>query len=98
MVDDASLLVNDFIILVVYMVLRLETPRMFYMNTQLFDIGLIGLEVSNLAQLVIKSDSQSYEGNYVLTEDHPLLVSSKECHMCSRLGKSLDRVVRIERE
>ena len=62
MVDDALLLDNDFVVLVVYMVLRLETPMMPYMSAPLFDTGLIGLDVPDLTQPVIGSDSQSYEG------------------------------------
>ena len=61
MVNDTSLSDIDFVILVVYLVLRLETSRMSCMSTPLFDIRFIGLEVSDLATLVIKSDNQSYE-------------------------------------
>ena len=57
MVDDTLLLDNDSIVLVVYLVLRLETPRMSYISTLLFDTILIGLEVSNLVQPVIRSDT-----------------------------------------
>ena len=53
---------NDFIVLVVYIVLRLEILRMLCMNTLLFDIRLIGLEVSDLAQSVIESGNQPYKG------------------------------------
>ena len=49
MVNDISLSDNDFIIPVVYLVLRLETPMIFYMSTSFFDIRLIGLEVLDLA-------------------------------------------------
>lgn len=56
--DDVLLLNNNFIVLVVYLVLRLEISK----STSLFDIELIGLEVSNLAQLIINNDSQPYEG------------------------------------
>ena len=62
MVDDALLLYSDFVVLVVYLVLRLETPRMSCMSTQLFDTRLIGLAVPYLVQLVIGSGSQPYEG------------------------------------
>ena len=62
MVDDTLLLNSDFIVPMVYLVLRLETPRMSSMSTPLFDTRLIGLEVPNLVQLVIGSDSQPYEG------------------------------------
>ena len=48
MVDDTSLSNSDFIIPMVYLVLRLETPRIFYMNTPLSNTELIDLEVSNL--------------------------------------------------
>ena len=61
MVNDALLSDNKFIILVVYLALRLEIPRISYMNTPLFDIGLIGLQVPNIAQPVIECGSQSYE-------------------------------------
>ena len=53
MVDDALLLDSDYVVLVVYLVLRLETLRMSYMSTSFFDIGLIGLDVPDLTQLVI---------------------------------------------
>ena len=49
MVDDALLSNNDFVVLVVYMVLRLETPTMSCMSTPLFDTRLIGLQVPYLA-------------------------------------------------
>ena len=61
MVDDASLLDRDFVILVVYLVLRLKTPRIYCMSIPLFDTKLISLEVLDLAQSVIGSDSQPYE-------------------------------------
>ena len=57
MVDNTSLSNNDSVILVVYLVLRLEIPRMSYMSTPLFDIKLIGLEVLDLIQSVIGSGS-----------------------------------------
>ena len=62
MVDNSSLSNSDFIILVVYLVLRLEIPRMSYMSTPFFDTILIGLEVSNLVHSVIGSNSQLYKG------------------------------------
>ena len=49
MVDDALLSDNDSVVLVVYLVLRLETPRMSSMSTPLFDTRLIGLKVLDLA-------------------------------------------------
>ena len=48
MVDDTSLMNSDFVILMVYLVLRLETLRISCMSTPLFDTELISLEVSNL--------------------------------------------------
>ena len=48
MVDDVLLSDSDYVVLIVYLVLRLETPRMSYMSTLLFDTILINLEVSNL--------------------------------------------------
>ena len=45
MVDNALLLDNNFVVLVVYLVLRLETPRMSCMSAPLFDTRLIGLAV-----------------------------------------------------
>ena len=48
MVDDVLLSNNDSIVLVVYQILTLETPRMSYMSTPLFNTRLIGLKVSNL--------------------------------------------------
>ena len=57
MVKDTLLSGSNFIILVVYLVLRLETLRMSYMSTPLFNIRLIDLEVLDLAQLVIGSGS-----------------------------------------
>ena len=62
MVDDALLSNNDSIVLVVYLVLRLETPRMSCMSAPLFDTRLIGLAVPDLVQLVIGSGSRPYEG------------------------------------
>ena len=62
MVDDASLSDDDFVVRVVYQVLRLETPSMSCISTPLFNIRLIGLEVLDLTQPVIKSGSQPYEG------------------------------------
>ncbi|CAL9128542.1 unnamed protein product [Musa textilis] len=63
MIDDTLLLNNDSVVLVACLVLRLETPRMSCISTLLFDTGLIGLEVSDLAQPIIESDNQPYEGN-----------------------------------
>ena len=62
MVDDALLSDNDSVVLVVYLVLRLETPRMSCMSAPLFDTILISLAVPNLVQLVIGSGSRPYEG------------------------------------
>ena len=62
MVDDALLSDSDSIVLVVYLVLRLETPRMSCMSAPLFDTRLIGLAVLDLVQLVIGSGSRPYEG------------------------------------
>ena len=61
MVYDTSLLDSDFIVLRMYLVLKLEIPMMSCMSVPLFDTGLIGLEVLNLAQFVIMNSSQSYE-------------------------------------
>ena len=44
---------SNFVVLVVYLVLRLETPRMSCMSAPLFDTRLIGLVVPDLVQLVI---------------------------------------------
>ena len=63
MVDNALLSDSDSIVLVVYLVLRLETPRMSCMSAPLIDTRLIGLDVPDLVQLVIGSDSQPYEGS-----------------------------------
>ena len=62
MVDNALLSNNDSAVLIMYIVFRLETLRMYYMSTSLFNIGLIGLKVLNIVQSVIGSGSQSYEG------------------------------------
>ena len=62
MVDDALLSDSDSVVLVVYLVLRLETLRMSYMSAPLFDPRLIGLAVPDLVQLVIGSGSRPYEG------------------------------------
>ena len=62
MVDDTLLLDSDFIVLVVYLVFRLETPRMSCISPPLFDTRLIGLKVPDLMRLVIGSGSQPYEG------------------------------------
>ena len=45
MVEDVILSDNDSVVLVVYLVLRLETPRMSCMSAPLFDTRLIGLTV-----------------------------------------------------
>lgn len=45
MVDDALLSDSDFVVLVVYLVLRLEIPRMSCVSAPLFDTRLIGLAV-----------------------------------------------------
>ena len=62
MVDDALLLDNDFVVLVVYLVFRLETSRMSCMSAPLLDTRLIGLDVLDIVQPVIESASQPYEG------------------------------------
>ena len=62
MVDEALLSNSDSVVLVVYLVLRLETPKMSYMSAPLFDTRLIGLDVPDLVQLVIGSGSRPYEG------------------------------------
>lgn len=62
MVDDALLSDNDSVVLVVYLVLRLETPRMSCMSAPLFDTRLIGLAILDLVRLVIESGSRPYEG------------------------------------
>ena len=62
MVDDTLLSDNDSAVRVVYLVLRLETPKMSCMCTPLFDTRLICLEVSDLVQLVIESGNQPYNG------------------------------------
>ena len=62
MVDDAFLSDSDSVVLVVYLVLRLETPRIYCMSAPLFDTRLIGLAVPDLVQLVIGSGSRPYEG------------------------------------
>ena len=56
-IDNISLLDIDFIISVVYLVLKLKTQRISFMSTLLFDTRLIGLKVSYIAQLVIMSDN-----------------------------------------
>ena len=62
MVDDALLSDSDSVVLVVYLILRLETPRMSCISAPLFDTRLIGLAVPDLVQLVIRSGSRPYEG------------------------------------
>ena len=61
-VYNALLLNRDFVAPMVYLVLRLETLRIFYMSAPLFDTGLIGLDVLDLAQPVFGSSSQPYKG------------------------------------
>ena len=61
MVDDALLSDSDSVVLVVYLVLRLETPRMSCMSAPLFNTRFIGLNVLDLVQLIIGSGSQPYE-------------------------------------
>ena len=63
MVDDALLLDSEFVILVVYLVLRLEIPRMSSMSTPFFYTRFIGLKVPDLTPSVIESGSQPSE-NY----------------------------------
>ena len=62
MVDDVLLSDSDSVVLVVYLVLRLETPRMSCMSALLFDTRLIGLAIPDLVQLVIGSVSRPYKG------------------------------------
>ena len=62
MVDDTLLSDSNSILLVVYLVLRLETTRMSYMSSLLFNTGLIGLEVPNLIQSIIESGNEPYKG------------------------------------
>ena len=56
-VDDVLLSNSDFVVIVVYLVLKHDTPRISCMSTSLFDIRLIGFEVSDLVQPVIGSGS-----------------------------------------
>ena len=63
MVDDTLLLDSGSMVPIVCLILRLETSRIPCMSTQLFDTRLIGLKVPDLAQSVIRSESQPYEGN-----------------------------------
>ena len=49
MINDILLSDSDSVVSIVYLVLKLKTSMMPYMSTPLFDIGLIGLEVSDLA-------------------------------------------------
>ena len=63
MVDDILLSDTDSIVLVVFLVLRLEAPRMSCISILFFYTRLIGLEVPDLAQSVIGSGSQPYEDN-----------------------------------
>ena len=62
MVDDALLSDSDSVVLVVYLVFRLETPRMPCMSALIFDTRHIGLAIPDLVQLVIGSGSRPYEG------------------------------------
>ena len=62
MIDDASLSNSNFVVLMVYLILRLETPMISCMSALLFDTRLISLDVPDLVQLVIGSDSRPYEG------------------------------------
>ena len=62
MVDDALLSDSDSVVLVVYLVLRLETPRMSCISASFFDTRLICLNILDLVQSVIGSDSRPYEG------------------------------------
>ena len=48
MVNDTSLLDNDFIVPIVYLVLRFKTSMIPYLSTPFFDIRFIGLKVSNI--------------------------------------------------
>ena len=61
MINNTASLNNGSLILVMHLVLRLEIPMIPYMRTPLFDIRIIGMEVSNLAQPNIVSGSQPYE-------------------------------------
>ena len=61
-VDDTSLSDNNFIVSMLNLVVRFETPKMSYMSTPLFDIELIGLEIPNLVQPIIGSGNQPYNG------------------------------------
>lgn len=63
MVNDTLSPDNDFVVSIVFLVLRLQTLRIPCSNTPFFDTALICLEVSDLVQTIIGNDSQSYEGN-----------------------------------
>ena len=62
MVNDVLLSNSNFVVPVVYLVLRLEIPRISCMSATFFDTRRIGLDVSDLVQLVIGSGSRPYEG------------------------------------
>ena len=62
MVDDALLSKNDSVVLVVYLVLRLEIPRMSCISIPPYDTRFIGIEVPDLVQPIIGSGSQPYGG------------------------------------
>ena len=47
-VDNALLSNSNFVVIVVYLILRLETLRMSYMSALFFDTRLIGLDVPDL--------------------------------------------------
>ena len=61
LVDDTLLSNNDSVVSMVYLVFRLATLRISSMITPLIDTRLIGLEVSDLAQLVMGRGNQPYE-------------------------------------
>lgn len=51
-----------------------DTNDALYEYSTLCDTKLIGLEVPDLARSIIESVSQSYKGNWVSIENHPLSI------------------------
>ena len=75
MVNDTSSSDNNFIVSVMYLVLRLETPRILCLSTSFFNTGFISLEVMDLVQTIIENNNQPYKGNWVSIENLPLSIS-----------------------
>ena len=75
MINDTSSSDNNFVVSIVYLVLRLKTLRMPCLSTTFFNTGVIGLEVPDPVRTVIGNGNKPYKGNWVSIKDHSLSIS-----------------------